>query len=119
MYQSDEIFKKYWLTITICSIFFVLVLIFYIMNWYNDNNKKKMSEDSISYCPDYWTIGSENKTNITCIPPSPHTGATAKENCLKHNKTWKTSKDKKNKCQWAKNCEQQWYGIWDDNNSSC
>ena len=118
MNQSDEIFRKYWLTITICAIFFVLMLVFFILNWVKKNKGKK-TEDAKSYCPDYWTIASESKHSVTCVPPSTITGSTAKESCLKNNKTWKISKDKKSKCQWAKNCEQQWYGIWDDNNSSC
>ncbi len=119
MNQSDEIFKKYWLTITICAIFFILLVVFYILNWVKNKKKKNAADGESAYCPDYWTIGSETSKNVTCIPPSTSTGATAKESCLKNNKTWKTNKDKKTKCQWAKNCQQQWYGIWDDSHSSC
>ena len=114
-----ETFQKYWLTITICSIFFAVYIIYEIIKWREEKKKEKKDDEIKSYCPDYWTIGSESKNKVVCVPPSQHTGFTAKKHCLKHNKTFKTTKNKKDKCQWAKNCDQQWYGVWDDNNTSC
>ena len=117
--MSDDFFKNYWLTITICSIFFVIYLIYAIIQWRKYKKTKKEGKSSKSYCPDYWTIGSKKKNQVTCVPPNPSTGITAKSYCLNKNKTWATKKDKKKKCKWAKKCQQQWYGIWDDNNSNC
>lgn len=113
-----ETFQKYWLTITICAIFFVVYFVYEIQKWRN-NKKKKEKEKMKSYCPDYWTIGSESKNKVVCVPPSKHTGITAKESCLKNNKKFKISKNNKENCQWAKSCDQQWHGVWDDNHTSC
>ena len=119
MSKADEFFQKYWLTITICSIFFVIFFITFFLNLYKKELRKKKGEASKSYCPDYWTIGSEKRNKVTCVPPTKSVGITAKEKCLTKNKTWRINKDKTQKCQWAKECEQQWYGIYDDNNSYC